>query len=199
MSKRIIRIPTSAEFLGIVEHPQVQVSVIIAQIVLENLIALALSETMAGQHHLELERVPFPMKLDLAIALGILPLESRPIYLKVNNLRNNFAHDWSATFHDSEGINFYNCLSGFQRRGFGSKENQQGGKAILTQILCVLFVELQQVVTRIRDEKVYSQALHEEVMALRAKSGKPPEAESTKRARNKVLIARKQREAVGEL
>jgi hypothetical protein len=60
------------------------------------------AEALTEPHELELERLTFPLKLDLAIALGIIPSDIRPLFLKLNKIRNTFAHNSRASFDSPE-------------------------------------------------------------------------------------------------
>ena len=50
----------------------------------------------------ELDSLRFPQRVDLAIALGKLDIESRPAWMKINAIRNRFAHDLDAKITNEE-------------------------------------------------------------------------------------------------
>ena len=50
----------------------------------------------------EFDSLRFPQRVDLAIALGKLDIESRPAWMKINAIRNRFAHDLDAKITNEE-------------------------------------------------------------------------------------------------
>jgi hypothetical protein len=50
----------------------------------------------------ELDSLRFPQRVDLALALGKLDTESRPVWMKINAIRNRFAHDFDAKITQAE-------------------------------------------------------------------------------------------------
>ncbi len=52
-----------------------------------------ISESMPRKHRLELRRLSASFKVDLAIGLGVFGLEFKGILLKLNKIRNRYAHE----------------------------------------------------------------------------------------------------------
>lgn len=71
--------------------------VVRSQSLLEKTLRVTIGEALVEPHALELDRASFPLKLDLSIALGVTPRELRPALLGLNKLRNQLAHDASAS------------------------------------------------------------------------------------------------------
>lgn len=201
---RVNKIPNKIEFVTVANNAQIQTAIIMTNVVLENMLELAISEVLAERHYLELRRVPFPLKLDLAIALKLLPIESRPVYVKVNALRNRYAHDWKAELKDKDIEDLVHCLSDWQRQAFGiSTEEGMVAEDKLRICFLVLYIELKSIISHIRDQAVREREWHniaEELLTM-AKSPRTLRDDDPDhlRVEAKVQEERKKREANGEL
>ena len=72
--------------------------------IIDECLNVLLSVILSKSHHLELTRISFMLKVDIIIAIGKFSSESRPLFKKINNIRNRFAHDKNAIF-DRNDIN----------------------------------------------------------------------------------------------
>jgi hypothetical protein len=61
----------------------------------------------------ELDSLRFPQRVDLALALGKLDIESRPVWMKINAIRNRFAHDFDAKITQAEAREALGMLPGW--------------------------------------------------------------------------------------
>jgi hypothetical protein len=66
--------------------------VIRAHLYLEHVLIKSLEDAFAVPDAMDLRRLNFPSKLDLCIALGLLPSAWRPAAAKINEMRNQVAH-----------------------------------------------------------------------------------------------------------
>ena len=82
---------------GITKSPNFLTMVIRGHFIVEQLLNRAIEKYSRAQSN-ELERLPFALKTELAMALGILPKESHPLFKAFNSLRNRFAHNPFAAF-----------------------------------------------------------------------------------------------------
>jgi hypothetical protein len=64
---------------------------ILGHLVLEYMIMRSIE--LNGHPIKKIQRLNFPAKVDLAISLKIIPANHRNIFIQINNLRNNFAHE----------------------------------------------------------------------------------------------------------
>jgi hypothetical protein len=64
----------------------------------------------------ELDRLRFPQKLDVLIALGVIATEARPAWRQVNGLRNRFARDLDARLTEEEAVDLLNCMPEHMRK-----------------------------------------------------------------------------------
>jgi hypothetical protein len=66
--------------------------IIRAQLYLEHILITLLREAFVHPEALDLRRWTFPAKLDLCIAMGLVPSELRSAIAKINEMRNHVAH-----------------------------------------------------------------------------------------------------------
>ena len=71
---------------------------------------------LVNKRHLSVGSLKFSMKLNMAVAFGIVPDEDFPALNKLNGFRNDFAHDLNKQLTEQDERDFYNCLSIRQRR-----------------------------------------------------------------------------------
>jgi len=67
--------------------------VIRGHLILEHVLISFIQTGLSKSSALKIDRLNFPAKTELAIAMGLLPEDLSPVLLYVNNMRNNFAHD----------------------------------------------------------------------------------------------------------
>ncbi|WP_425989903.1 hypothetical protein [Afipia sp. DC4300-2b1] len=90
-------------------------TVLKAHLYLEHVLIQTLLDACPNPEAIELRRMNFPAKLDLCIALGLLPdLWSKPVRT-INDMRNTVAHRLEFQFSDSERLKLYNLLPEFLR------------------------------------------------------------------------------------
>lgn len=103
-------LPTDEEFRKASDAKEILNLVIRAHGELEIAIRVAIAEALAEPHELELERLSFPLKVDLAVALGVMRSAIRPLLLRLNKIRNDFAKD-SRTIHRGRCSRCARCVS----------------------------------------------------------------------------------------
>jgi hypothetical protein len=111
-----MKLPTSDEFRQAADAVDPLVMVIRGHLFIDSVLNSAISEGLFEPHEIEIERFSFPLKLDLAIALGVLRKESRPIFLKLNRLRNEYAHKPDAIINEATAQEIVSSLTKYQRQ-----------------------------------------------------------------------------------
>jgi hypothetical protein len=81
---------------GAVNHADPLVVLVTAHLHLESVLIGFILDRLAKPAALKVDRLSFPTKVDLGIALGGLPEHSRPALLSINAIRNRFAHSLEA-------------------------------------------------------------------------------------------------------
>jgi hypothetical protein len=154
---------------------------------IETLLNLAISEVLSSPHTLEVRRVPFGLKLDLAVALGIVRASEQPAFAKMNSIRNKFAHDSTTTFGEREARDFFNTWSDALRRSVDTKTFDPNLEPIevLRRGIAVLHVFVELAISHMRDEKaIVRHALEraEEVLSYKTRTATDAKIEALKRA-----------------
>jgi hypothetical protein len=130
----------------------------------ETMLDATISEALPKPHTLELARLSFGLKVDLAVALRIIPSESRACYVSINKIRNRFAHNPSAKFGRQDALNLYNVLSASQRFALNKTPSElPQPRLMLGYVIAVVVMELRATLTRLRDRKLEAEVLHEMV------------------------------------
>lgn len=92
--------PTEDQFRAAHGAPDLHSMVVRTQSEIEAALRTVISEALEEPHQLELDRLSFPLKVDLAIALRALTPSIRQTFLKLNRIRNEFAHNSRADFSE---------------------------------------------------------------------------------------------------
>jgi hypothetical protein len=90
-------------------------AVIRGHLFVESKIMQLLSLSLHDSGAIDLSRVAFLTKLDLAVAMGVLTETDKRGYARLNALRNQVAHDFEAEIRPSDEKNLYNALNKEQK------------------------------------------------------------------------------------
>ena len=152
--------PSEVELLEAIEGEDVLVTAVRGHQFLETLLVLAISEALPVPHVVEVKRLAFPLKVDLAVALGKIPRDCRDGYLKINRVRNRVAHDPDAELAERDALEAYNALSKRMREALGRPSDLDTEPlSILKRCIQMLFVVLQESISDARDRKVEHEVL----------------------------------------
>jgi hypothetical protein len=161
-------VPNLANISDIVNGQQDILSMIIrSHQAIEAVLNAAISEALPNAHALEVERISFALKADLAAALQIVRMESLPSLQRFNTLRNRFAHRVDASFEANDATDLLNTLSTHQR--YVAKDIPDPAsdpKRVLAVAIAVMFCEIEVVLERIKDQKLADETWHEMVVDL---------------------------------
>ena len=174
---------------------------------IERILNVAVSEALPNQHVIELSRMSFQLRIDLAIGLGVLPADTRSTYIKLYKIRSRFAHSPVIRFTKRDARDFLNAMTPRIRDVVHTWDKQseipKDPLQVLREAIAVLFIGLEQAVKQMRDNRVREQAWHQEVVDTLSKGdAKRREQygnEHVARVEAKVNEARKQRSQLGEL
>ncbi len=154
-----------------------------------------INKVLIESHYLEVERIPFPLKVELAIALGKVEMEARSPLLKFNSIRNEFTHDSKTSLTEEDARDFYNVFDSPKiRAAVGQNYDSIGaGKPAshadcVVALLCgVLYSGLQIAVERILWEKAEDESLREWM------NKEPPVPQHIREQTHKELLERVER------
>jgi hypothetical protein len=119
----------------------------------EELLDLVLSESLHDPHALEIRQLGFGLKVDLALALGV--IADRPVFVGLNRFRNRFAHDRTAELSNQDAVDFFNSWPErlrtiAERTEVASDTNPLD---IIADAVLILAVLLGRQITALRDAK----------------------------------------------
>lgn len=171
---------------------------------IEALLDLAISESLPAPHVLEVAAINFALKVDLAVALGLIAEPLRGIFLGLNSARNAFAHNPQATFDRQRALDLVNQFPLEYRRPNLAKSPDTEPLLALRWAIAVAFVTLENAVTGLRDACVRAAAMQAEIEPLlerAARRGDPPPRSPTvsERVEETVRQERERRVQAGEL
>lgn len=158
-----MQLPSEDTLRQVMQAPDDLVLVMRGHSLVEGMLVTAIAEAMAAPHELEMKRMPFPLKLDLAIALGILQPRSRGVLMKLNKLRNDFAHDCEACITSSQAQDMKNAFPEHYRQSLaGHLHNDDPARRIVELTLVAAFFEFRTCAENVFHRKLYLEALSEE-------------------------------------
>ncbi len=164
--------PTSSEeFLAIANSTDLLNLVIRGHQAIESVLNAVIAESLQTPHALEIERLSFVLKVDLGVAMGIITPDSRPSLLKLNGVRNRFAHRSNASLDQKVAADLYTTLSASQRFAAGKDIGPTSDPfEVLRHVMAVLFVEAENTLDKLRDGKLEIQIWHEMAQDVLKKS-----------------------------
>jgi hypothetical protein len=120
-----------------------------------------INEYLMESHSLEISRIAFPVKVELAIALGAVQKDLRSPLLKFNAIRNALAHDGQTVLTEQEIRDFRNVFNTpFMLEGLQVSLDAAGEKPqpLLRAMLLLIYAILNHKLEAVRDQKLWSQA-----------------------------------------
>jgi predicted glycosyltransferase len=159
---------SSRLFLSHVNSEDELVMVVRSHQDLDELLAQAISEALIEMHFLDVERIPFSLKVELGVALGKIEGDMRSPLLKLNAIRNEFAHDSKTKLTEKHVRDFYNVFvfSDPKMHDFVHRPEETDPITLIRDLISILFVRLRSNVEKIRDQKLWNLALDEEAREL---------------------------------
>ena len=207
--KKKAAVPTPTQFLRVLDSRSTFRLAIKGHQCVESALNRAIAASLAHSHVIEIKRMRFLLKVDLAIALDVIELESRPALVRLNTIRNRFAHEPNSSLRRSEAMQLYNALSPRQRGALNVEDPSKyftGSRHTLLLCLATIFYSITTAVTHLVDRRVaeeeWSKIVQERVgskdspqVRARQKYAEPYEA----RVEARVRQEREKRESLGEL
>lgn len=170
-------LPSREQLLEILNASDCLTIVLRGQQAVERALDAAISEALPEPHALEIEKLSFALKSDLAVALRVIRADSRGALLALYRIRNRFAHRFDAAFGQKEAEDLGNALSAWQRHLLGREPSAYAEpRDLLRNAIAVLFVECTSAQSRLQEAKLADEVLHEIVQETLA--GAPPRDEN---------------------
>lgn len=123
-----------------------------------------LSESLPESDEVELDRLSFALKLDLVVALRGLRSESRPLYQKLNQLRNRLAHHATVSFAENDAQALIACFSEHQKTLARHHLATHSSPLAAVKLAVVIgYFEIEAAVEAVINRKLRARALVEEI------------------------------------
>ena len=190
--------PDRKTLLEILNAPDPLVQVVRGHQAIDAALCAAIGEALAEPHALEITRMSFDLKLDLAVALGVLRHEARPAFSSINRIRNAFAHRSNATVDERVARDLFASLAPHHREALRQGEQGKGGTlSDFRRVIAVLFFEARAAYFRLQEKKLADEALGE---IIRETLASTPDTPDVKYRQGKVadevreIVARKKKE-----
>jgi hypothetical protein len=73
-----------------------------SHLMLESALIKLIESVLPLPIEIELQQIPFSKRVDLAVALGVLPTDMRHRFTRINQIRNRFAHRFDSEINDED-------------------------------------------------------------------------------------------------
>jgi hypothetical protein len=110
---------------------------------LEHILMTFIQSALQRPDAVNLDRLHFPVKVDLAIALGLLPEDLAPPLKKVNSFRNKVAHNLKYQMSDTDRKELYDSFSPLGKQLID--ESVQRGKVFSAELMVKVITTLLEV------------------------------------------------------
>lgn len=149
-----MKFPTEDDFRAAHEAPDLHSMVVRTQSEVEVALRMVISEALEEPHRLELDKLTFPLKVDLAIALRAINPAMRPTFLKLNRIRNNFAHNAHAEFSEQAAKELRSTLPNSHRDKLHTNfDKAKTPRETLKVVFVIAYFEVLGAIERLQDRK----------------------------------------------
>lgn len=167
--KEILAIVNSEDFLKLAINGHQCIEAVLNEII---------SELLHDPHSIELNRLSFILKVDMSIALGQLSRSYRAALLKMNNIRNEFAHNKDAILEKKKARDLLNSLPEDMRKYILKRnKNRPTEYDILQGATALMYVDLESRLENIRKINLHNKISSEMAEEKMAEIWKGKEAE----------------------
>ncbi|MDF0542680.1 hypothetical protein PX699_10030 [Sphingobium sp. H39-3-25] len=112
-----------------------------AHLYFEHVVAQLLKEALAKPEAISMSRMGFSQRLDLVVAMALLPDELVIPVRKISGLRNKIAHDLAFEIADKDVQDLENCTPIHLRKALLQEEDRGGGRLHLHELLIVILLK----------------------------------------------------------
>jgi hypothetical protein len=134
----------------------------------ENELIRIIRESLPVPDSIDLDRLSFPSKIELACALGMIPIEDMPAYRNLNALRNRLAHRFNSEVTEEDERSLLANLSPRSKEIAHSSVigPERDFPTMLQASLATMIIGLRVSHEKLLREKEETRRLHEEVVEL---------------------------------
>ena len=157
-----MNIPSHKELLRIINSKSSFVTIVKGHQCIVEILNRVIIEALPFSHKIEIERLSFKFRVDLAIALGVFNSNTRNAILDINSIRNRFAHDYRARLNAKETKTL---LSSMPQNMKSYIMKREGGKpmpqSIIKGAMVLIYINLESSLENLRTGKIRAQVLNE--------------------------------------
>ena len=156
------QVPSKAEMVALMDIKEPLLLALRGHQALDKLLNTVLNSALPAPHEVEVEQLSFLLKVDLAIALTMLPQGYRGTFTAINRVRNQFAHDPNAVLDEQIAAEIRATYSPTQREKLGKLiEEHTAPLDTLILLVGVLFQCLRSTLQQTLDRAIEEQATME--------------------------------------
>lgn len=155
--------PTEQDLVAAILSTDTTAVIIRGHILLELYLSYLITQALPAPHSVELDRLSFPFKVDLAISLRLLRSDSRQLFLNLNQVRNRFAHDARAILDEKNAKELKSLYTEFHRWLLSKCEASSRPLSTLREALIAAFLELKAASLLLKNKRLERQAILDEV------------------------------------
>jgi hypothetical protein len=149
--------------LAVLDQDEPLIMVVRGHLWIEAALELGLSEALRRPGAIDFGRMSFEYRVELAVALGVVPEKMKPGYMKANWLRNQYVHNSEFELGVQEARDLYNAIPPELRPDLEYPIAAESAREATAWCFVVLITFLEAAVTHLRDRKVRDRELGAEV------------------------------------
>jgi hypothetical protein len=191
---------TNKEFDALVEEADEFTLAIKGHQAVMQVLDLAIGEALTSGHTLEIASLSAGLKIDLAVALGVVKEDDGPFLRKINTIRNTFAHAAPTALDEKTARDFFNSWPERIRyiAAKNSFEDFESPREVLARGIDAATAYLEVQVAYLRDGHALARIAHE--IAQEALAGKRQKGVSaTEETETRIAREREKRKEEGRL
>ena len=157
--KPLHRLPSDRQFLPAINERDLFKRIIRTHQLIEKALVRGIVKRLVEPGALEMSTIPFPLKVNLAIALGMLPPVYGPPLLKVNAMRNAFAHNPATRVTPEKAMDLWNCVPPYTQQSLRETFRRKFSldpRSIINMVFGVMFLDVKSLARRKSTEKYQS-------------------------------------------
>lgn len=112
-----------------------------AHLYFEHVVSQILADALAKPEAIALSRMGFSQRVDLIVAMALLPDELVTPVRKISGLRNKIAHDLTFEISDNDIRDLENCTPVFLRDAVRAEPGREEGSLSLEELLTVILLK----------------------------------------------------------
>jgi len=173
-------LPTDEEIQGLAATSDVFRYAVVGFSAIETAVEELIAQALLTSHRVELQKMTFGLKLDLAIGLGLMHRDSKGLHTKLSKIRNSYAHEFKTGIDFCSAAELKSCFSDYQRSIAENHFNEASDfESTLRVAFVSAFYEIKDAISRQEARKAHRAETLLHIQAVLAAT-EPPAEEITK-------------------